>query len=268
MLGLCLVILAGCAAPQQAQPEATPTQCAWPEIPSDGGCCRDLNENGFCDTIDLAQEIEQQKQQEYEEAAQKARETAEAAGKYRRTIVNDLYDQALAVKGYRFLYEGDEVVVANGSVVRKLVNEYDLGIQEIQGRRQKVVVNEVILDKATRTAQGRCVPRARVKLDIATPCDAIIGMTFQLSYDSFAVKLPIEWLADFLYRTPFESLPSTDIGRRKTTLYRFTDLADAQRKTNLWIDQETKMPLRAEVWQGDELVQKEWHSDLWEIQSK
>ncbi len=258
-----LIMLASCTTPQQPQPNQT-TPCAWPEIVSDSGCCRDLNENGLCDTIDFKADIEQQKQQEYEESVAQSRETAEQSGKLKRTIVNDVYDAANAVTNYRFLYAGDEVTVTPERVTRKLVNDYDFGIREIAGRRQQILMNTIHLDVVNKNARGQCVPPEQlVKEGYNTPCDAIIGMTFDVPYDAFAMRLPPEWLKDFLFRTPYEIEPGSHIGKRTTTLYRFTDLKDAQHKTNLWVDDASQMPLRVEVWQDDTLVSQEHYIDLY-----
>lgn len=257
-----LILLAACAPTVQEEQ----IQCSWPEIPSNGKCCRDLNENGVCDVEEFAEEIEEQKQQEYEEAAKKAKEKFEKSGTLKRTIMNELYENATAITSYKFLYNGDQVIVANGSVVRELVNEHDLGIKEIEGRRQKVIINTVALDFIAKKATGTCKPEPRlVAQERSTPCDAIIDMEFEVPYDEFAFRLPIEWLRDFLHRTPYEALPGSEIGRSKTMLYRFTDLQDANRKTNLWIDTIIQMPLRVEVWQNDKLVKRVQYDDLFII---
>jgi hypothetical protein len=262
---IALLLLAACTAAQP--PAAEQQQCKVFEAPDGkGGCCRDLNENGICDTIDYAGEIAEQKQQEYEESAEKARETAAESGRLRRTIVNDLYDAAAEVKEYRFLYKGDEVVIANGTIVRNLLADYPLGDQDIEGRRVKVVINQVAFDFAAKQAMGECMPPAHlVRLNRGTQCDAVIGKTFPVSYDEFSFRLPIEWLKDLLHRTPYETIGNQDIGKLKTTLYRFTDLKDAQRKTNIWVDEVTKMPVRVEVRQGDNLERQEYYTDLYSI---
>ncbi|MEM4239902.1 MAG: hypothetical protein QXM31_00110 [Candidatus Woesearchaeota archaeon] len=259
-----VLVLAGCAAaPGEVQQTS---QCRWPEIPKDSGCCRDLNGNGICDTIDLAAEIEAEKQREYEEAAQKARETAEISGKYKPTIVNLLYANATGLKGYRFLYKGDEVVVANGSIIRKLVNEYQLGDREINGRRVNVVVNTVYLDFVGRAASAECVPpEALAKQQVGTVCDKFLGARFPVKFDVFAFKMPAKWLEDLLYRNPVTILPGSHIGKRPATLYKFTDLQDANRKTHIWIDDLAGMPLRVEVWQGGLLVEEEDYLDFYPI---
>ena len=155
---LVLLFLAACSSvPIEKEPEV---QCDWPEIPSNGKCCRDLNENNICDTTEFAEEIEAQKQQEYEKAAKEALAKAKQSGTLKRTIMNEIYDNASKITNYRFLYDGDEVVVNNGKVTRKLVNEYDLGIQIIEGRRQKVILNLITLDFVTKTATGTCIPSA------------------------------------------------------------------------------------------------------------
>lgn len=260
-----LLLLAACTAAQP--PAAEQAQCKVFETPDgSGGCCRDLNENGICDTIDYASEIEQQKQQEYEEAAEKARETAAVSGKLRRTIVNDLYDAAAGVKNYRFLYKGDEVLAANGSIVRNLLADYPLGDQDIEGRRVKVVINQVTFDFAAKQAVGECIPPAHlVRLNRGTQCDEFIGKTFPVNYDEFSFRLPIEWLKDFLHRAPYETMGNQDVGKLKTTLYRFTDLKDANRHTYVWVDEVTKMPVRVEVWQDDNLERQEYYTDLYPI---
>lgn len=262
---LLLVILVSCTPVQQPQTQPTP-QCKWPEIVSDGGCCRDLNENGVCDTIDFAPQIEQEKQQEYEQAAEKARERAEQSGKLKRTIMNDLYDAASKIQNYRFIYQGDGVVIANGSIVRKLISDYPLGDQNIDGKRIKVVINKVTLDLAYRTAIAECIPPENlVRQNRGTQCDQYLGKTFPVGFDTFAFRPPIKWIEDFLHRTPYETLTGQHVGKLTATLYRFTDLHDAQHKTNLWIDDVTKMPLRVEVWQGDNLVQHEEYLELYVI---
>jgi hypothetical protein len=57
-------------------------------------------------------------------------------------------------------------------------------------------------------------------------------------------------------------MPGQDVGKLKTTLYRFTDLKDANTRTNLWVDQQTKLPVRAEVWKNNSLAQQEYYTDL------
>jgi len=259
-----LLLLTACAAiPETTGPAV---ECKWPEIPSDGECCRDLNENGVCDIVDYAPEIEAQKQQEYEEAAEKARETAEKSGKYKPTIVNELHANASKVANYRFLYDGDEIIVANGSLTRRLFQDHPLGDREIDGRRMKVVVNTVLLDIMSKNATAECIPPQHLlKLERGTQCDEVIGRQFEVSYDEFKLRLPIEWLEDLLYRTPFDALPGTDIGRRKTMLYRFTALNDARRITNIWVDAQTSVPLRVEIWQGDNFIKEEVYSDFYPI---
>ncbi len=265
IIALMLLFLTACAAAPQPTAEEK-SECPLFEIPSESGCCRDLNENGICDVVDFAENISAEKQREYEQAAQKALETAQKSGRMKPTIMNELYENASKITNYRFLYKGDEVVVSNDSIVRKLVTHDDRGMQEINGRRTKVLVNEITLDPLHGEATARCIPDPlAIKEHLATPCDEILGMTFDFPYDRFSVKLPIEWLGEFLHRTPFEILPGTEIGKRKTTLYRFTALNDAQRKTSLWIDYQTSMPLRVEIRQGEELAWQEWYSDFYTI---
>jgi hypothetical protein len=262
---LLALVLAGCtAAPQQPEPQAR--ECPLFEIPSETGCCRDLNENGVCDTVDYAGEIAAEKQQEYEEAAEKARETAEQAGKLKPTIVNELYENASKTRNYRFLANGDEVVVANGSVVRKLVNERDLGVQDVNGRRQKIIVTHILLDGAEKKAMGVCVPKpVAQKLERSSPCDPIASMQFEVPYAQYAMTLPLEWLGFFLHRTPFEVLPGTEVGKRRTTLYRFTALNDADRRTSIWVDVQTTLPVKAEIRQGDELIRQDLYADFYPL---
>ncbi len=259
---LLVLILAGCVAqPQQTAPS---TKCAWPEIPDGkGGCCRDLNENKVCDTIDFAGELAREKELEYNASAEKARRIAAESGKLKRTIVNALHENASKVSQYSFLYEGDEVVVANNSIVRKLVQNHEIGIKEIDGKKYKVVVNTVMIDLLGKKATAQCVPAAEfVRTHTPSPCDNYLGMTFDVLFEDFTLRLPIAWLEDFLHRTPYEALPGSQIGKLKTTLYRFTDLTDAQRKTNLWVDEQTKLPVRVEVWQNEKLVTHEDYSEL------
>ncbi len=257
---LLLLILSSCTAPtRQIQPAA---QCKWPEIPNDGGCCRDLNENSICDTVDFASEIEAEKQKEYETAAQQARELAEKSGRYKPTIVNLLYENATS-KNYRFYYKGDEVVAANGTIVRKLTSLYPLGDRTINGRRMKVFVNTVWLDILQRTAVAQCVPPEKlVSGGRGTPCDDFANIAFSVPFDNFAFKMPAKWLEDLLYRSPVTVLGGSHIGDRTATLYKFTDLQDADRKTNIWIDDQVQMPLRIEVWQGDKLAEEEDYLDF------
>jgi hypothetical protein len=157
--------------------------------------------------------------------------------------------------------------VANGTIVRKLVNEHDLGIREISGRREQIKVNQITLDSVAKKATGTCVPKltGAVLLERGSVCDSIIGQQFDVSYDAFTVKLPVKWLEDFLHRTPFEELPGTDIGKRKTLLYRFTALNDSRRKTSIWVDTQTQMPLKVEILQGDQQIQQELYSDFYTI---
>ncbi|MEM4247375.1 MAG: hypothetical protein QXR48_01225 [Candidatus Woesearchaeota archaeon] len=261
---LLLVILASCASPQPGSQPAV--QCKWPEIPNNGGCCRDLNENGICDTVDFATEIETQKQQEYEEAAQKARETAERAGKYKPTITNLLYENASKIRNYRFLYKGDEIVVANGTITRKLIANYPIGDQDINGRRMKVVINTVHIDLIGRNATAECIPPPElVKKRMGTPCDNFVGFRFPVDFDKFVLKMPTKWLEDFLYRTPTTILPGSHIGDRTATLYKFTDLQDPGKTTNIWIDDLAAIPLRVEVWQNGKLNEKEDYIDFYVI---
>lgn len=260
-----LLVLVACT-PQTAVQPVPQTQCKWPEIPNDSGCCRDMNENKVCDTIDLASEISAQKQQEYEQAAIKAQETANKSGKYRETIMNEVYANASAVKSYRFLYKGDEAVVANNSVMLRLVMDYQLGDREISGRRMKVLVNTVWLDILGKKAFAQCVPPEElVRQQRSTPCDAVVGIDFEVPFDKFAFKMPIKWVEEFLYRTPAEMLPGSHIGRRSTTLYTFTDLNDASRKTSLWIDSQTSMPLRVEVAKDGQIQESEDYIDLFVV---
>jgi len=258
------IILAGCTT---TLPEAKPAaQCKWPEIPADSGCCRDLNENKVCDTVEFAAEIEAQKQQEYEEAAQKARETAESSGRYKPTIVNQLYANASNITGYRFYYKGDEVVVANNSIVRKLTYYYPLGDRDVKGSRMKVFVNTVRLDFANKTAIAQCIPpESKVKKKQGTPCDDIAGIDFNVGFDNFAFKMPIKWLEEFLYRTPISILPGSHIGDRTATLYKFTDLQNANRITHIWLDDRTAMPLRVEVREGSRVAAGEEYADFFTI---
>ncbi len=259
-----LLILASCAVPQQ--PHANQTRCAWPEIASDSGCCRDLNENGICDTKDFASEIEAEKQQEYEAAAQKARETAAQSGKLRRTIVNDLYDAAKAVTSYRFRYQGDDVIVTPEGVVRKLPHDRSIGIHEVDGKKYDVVINTIMLDLFNKQATAQCVPREEfTRTQTPSPCDNYLGIDFDVIFWEYHLRLPTEWLENFLNRKPYEALPGGDIGKLKTTIYRFADLQDATRKTYLWVDDQTKMPVRIEVWEGDKLRQHEEYVDLYAI---
>ncbi len=258
------LILVGCTTPLHETQQVV--QCKWPEIPSGTGCCRDLNENNVCDTIDLAEQLEAEKQKEYELAAQKARETAERSGKYKPTIVNELYANATSVKNYRFIYKGDEVVVANNTIIRKLVSEYPVGDQVISGRRMKVVVNTVYLDFVNKKSVAECIPPpipVAAKQD--TVCDKYVGYKFDVPFDVFAFKMPEKWLEKFLYRTPITTLPGSHIGKRTATLYKFTDLQDANRKTQIWADDVTGMPLRVEVWQGNVLEEAEDYLDFYVI---
>jgi hypothetical protein len=256
-----LVILASCTAPA---PSVKPSaQCKWPEIPNDGGCCRDLNENGICDTIDLAPEISAEEQKEYEAAAERAQIIANRSGRYRPTIVNELYANASNVSSYRFLYRGDEIVIANGSIVRKLLMEYPLGDKTINNRRMKVLVNTVWLDPLNKKAVAQCVPPQKLVAEkVGTLCDNFKGIDFDVSFEAFGFKMPIKWLEEFLYRTPAAMLPGSNIGKRTTTIYKFTALNDSRRLTILWIDDLTAMPIRVEVWQGSELVEEADYLDL------
>lgn len=259
---LLILVIASCATPAGTQPVP---QCKWPEIPANGNCCRDLNENGICDTIDFAQEIEAQKQQEYDIAAQKAKETAEKSGKYKPTIVNLLYENATS-KNYRMYYKGDEVIVANNTIVRKLTSLYPLGDKTINGRRMKVFVNAIWLDSLQRTAAAQCVPSEKlISEGRSTPCDDFANIDFSVPYDAFAFKMPTKWLEDLLYRNPITVLGGSHIGDRTATLYKFTDLQDSSRQTHIWIDDQVQMPLRVEVWQGDKLVEEEDYLDFFVI---
>ncbi len=259
---LLILLLASCTTPPQ--PQITP-QCNWPEIPNNGGCCRDLNDNNVCDTIDFASEIEAQKQQEYEIAAQKARETAESSGKYKPTIVNLLYENATS-KNYRFYYKGDEVIVTNNTIVRKLTSLYPLGDKTINDRRMKVFVNTIWLDTLQKTAVAQCVPSEKlISEGRSTPCDDFANINFGVQYDVFAFKMPTKWLEDLLYRNPISVLGGSHIGDRTATLYKFTDLQDSSRKTHIWIDDQVQMPLRVEVWQNDKLVEEEDYLDFFVI---
>jgi hypothetical protein len=259
-----VVFLTACSPKQITEPEEK--QCPVFEIPSEKGCSRDLNDNKICDVQEFAEEIEQQKQQEYEEAAQKALETAERSGQLKRTIMNDVYDKALQTKNYRFVYEGDEVVVANGTVVRKLISDYPLGGKEINGKRLQAVINTVFYDFTNKKTTAQCIPPERlVKLNRGTQCDEFIGIIFDAPFEEFALRLPIEWLEDFLYRTPYETSDGTHTGHQQTTLYRFTDLQDAQRKTNIWADTTTSLPIRVEVWQDSRQIIQKDYLDLYGI---
>lgn len=259
-----LFFLASCKAP--AQPQVAAPQCGLFEIPSDGGCCRDLNENDVCDTVDFAEDISAEQQREYDEAAARARAKAEASGTLKRTIMNDVYDNASAVTSYRFVHNGDEVVVANGSIVRKLLLDHPIGDQMVDGRRTKAVVNTITLDFANKKATGQCVPPAAlVRQGRSTQCDAYKDLVFEVPFEEFAFKMPIAWLEDFLHRTPYEILPGQHVTKLTATLYRFTDLKDAQRKTSLWIADTTSIPVRVEVWQGNALVQQEDYFDLYRL---
>ncbi|MEM2916726.1 MAG: hypothetical protein QXT19_05230 [Candidatus Woesearchaeota archaeon] len=261
---LLLVLLAGCTAQTSTLPPTS--QCKWPEIPSDTGCCRDLNENSICDTVEFAEQLEAERQKEYELAAQKARETAEKSGRYKPTIVNELYANATKVKSYRFIYKGDEILVANNTIVRRLVSEYPVGSQTINGRRMNVVVNTVYLDFTNRNAIAECIPPPNlVAAKQDTVCDKFIGYRFEVPFDTFAFKMPIKWLEEFLYRTPITTLPGSHIGKRTATLYKFTDLQDANRKTHIWVDEMTGMPLRVEVWQDGVLEETKDYLDFYVI---
>jgi len=263
-LAVAVILLANCASPQ---PVAEPQdKCPVFQIPTETGCCRDLNENTVCDTVDFAENISAEKQREEEEAAAQARETAEQSGKLKPTIVNALYENASAVAGYRFYYQGDEVVVANGTIVRRLLANIPLGDKEIAGRRVKAAVNTVYLDFQNRTAVGECVPpKHAAALGRGTECDEFIGVLFPVDFDAYSFKLPIKWLEEFLNRKPYEDLPGGDIGKRKTVRYSFGDLQDSAKKTHLWVDTQTQMPVRAEVWKGDELATQDVYSDFYPI---
>jgi hypothetical protein len=265
LIVLALLFLAACTIAPSA-PETKPRECPVFEIPAESGCCRDLNDNTVCDTIDFGENISAEKQREYEEAAAKARETAEQSGKLRPTIVNALYENASKVSGYRFYHEGDEVAVANGTVVRRLLTNIPIGDRDIAGRRVKAAVNTVYLDFQNRTAVGECVPpKHAAALGRGTECDGFIGALFPVDFDTYSFKLPIRWLEEFLNRKPYEDLPGGDIGKRKTTRYSFGDLQDGAKKTHLWVDTQTQMPVRAEVWKGAELVQQDVYSDFYPI---
>ncbi len=260
-----LLLLASCATVQPKQPLPV-SQCKWPEIPSDGGCCRDLNANGACDTIDLSVEIQAQEQKEYEQAALKSQVTANKSGRYKPTIVNALYASASNLTSYRFYYKGDEVVVANGSVMRKLMANYPIGDQTVNGRRMKVFVNTIWLDMLNKKAFAQCIPPEKlVKEEQGTPCDDIIGVDFDVSFDTFAFKMPIKWIEEFLYRTPAEILPGSHIAKRTAVIYSFTDLQNSNRKTTIWADEQTGMPLRVEVTEGKIVMEKADYLDFFQI---
>lgn len=260
-----LVALVACTHPAAVQP-VPQAQCKWPEIPNDGGCCRDLNENRVCDTIDFAAEITAQEQKEYEEAAINAQLTANRSGRYRQTMANELYANASSVKAYRFYYKGDEVVIANNSIARKLTAEYPLGEMTINGRQMKVIVNTVWLDFTNRTAYAKCVPPAEIAAQgQGTSCDEFRGMIFPVKFEDFAFKLPAKWLEEFLYRTPVEILPGSHVAKRITTMYRFTDLKDSKHQTVIWADSQTSMPLRVEVTQDSKVVDGADYLDFFTI---
>jgi hypothetical protein len=264
VLFILLLLLSGCAAQEQQVKPAM--QCKWPEIPNNGGCCRDLNDNKVCDTIDLASEIAAEKQQEYEAAALKAQITANRSGKYKPTIMNQIYENASAVNAYRFYYQGDEIVVANGTTARKLMYNYPLGDQDIRGRRMKVFVNTVHLDMLNKKAEAECIPPEKAVIENqGTPCDDIIGMRFEVPFDKFAFKMPIKWVEEFLYRTPFSILPGSHIGKRPASIYKFSDLQDSRRTTIVWIDDLAAMPLRVEIWQNNVLDSSEEYQDFFTL---
>ena len=258
-LALLCIFLAACT------PAAVDTepQCDWPEIPKNGGCCRDLNENNICDTAEFSEEIEQIKQQEYEEAAKKARETAEKSGTRKRTIINDLYDRAITHTNYQFFYEGDTVIVTQDNVLRKLGREIDLGEKTINGRRMRVYINAVHLDFIGKTAEAECIPDEPVDLEHqGSPCDEFLEERFEVPYILYEFKLPPVWLGKFLHRNPIETQPGMHIGKQQVTMYRFSDLQDAQRNTILWVNGITGMPLKAEVWYANQLEERADYNDL------
>jgi hypothetical protein len=265
ILLIALLVLASCAAVKEQQ-QTPASQCKWPEIPNDGGCCRDMNENGICDTVEFSQQIATEQQKEYDEAAIKAQITANRSGRYRPTIVNELYANASAIKSYRFYYKGDEIVVANGSVMRRLTLNYPLGDQTVQGRRMKVFVNTVWLDFINKTASAQCIPPAILVIQKqSTPCDDIIGINFSVDFDAFAFKMPILWLEEFLYRTPAEVLPGSHIAKRSATMLKFTSLQDSTKITTLWIDEQTGIPLRTETARGNTILEKDDYQDFYTI---
>lgn len=267
LLVFLIAFLIACT-PQTAQQQSEPImQCKWPEIIApDGTCCRDLNENKVCDRAEFAKEIESQERQEYEERAEQARRTAEQAGKFKRTIINDLYDEALKVKNYRFLYKGDEIIVKDGRVTRKLLSEHPIGDRDVFGKRFKVVINTVSIDFDNKKATGTCVPNPElVRQDLSTPCDNFANVAFEVPFEDFAFKMPVSWLEDFLHRNPYQIFPGTHVGKLNTVMYRFTDLKDANKKTDLYVDENTKMPVRIVVRQGDQLVFQEEYIDLYTI---
>ena len=257
-----LFFLASCAAPE---PEAVPTQpeCKWPEIPYEGGCCKDLNENNICDRVEFAEEIEQQKQQEYEEAAQKARKIAEQTGKFKQTVLDDILDAVKQVTSYKFIYQGDNIEVQPDKVVRKLVQDKNLGVQTIDGRRQEIIVNTIHLFPAEKRAEGSCVPAEEfVRTLTPSPCDEILDNIFVISYEEFMLNLPIDWLILVEHREPYEILSNQHVGKRRTTLYR---VRIGEEKINLWIDDNTMIPIAAERWKGDTRLVRDEYIDLQKI---
>jgi len=260
-----LFILASCTAQPQQPAQQTPS-CKVFEISTPTGCCRDLNDNKVCDTVDFAANITAAQEREAALQAEKARERAQQSGQYLPTIVNELYANASRTLRYRFMLKGDEIVVINNTITRKLHSDYPLGDQMVNGRRMKVVVNAVSVDPLGRNATAVCIPPpAMVAQGRNTQCDDIKDAVFTVPYDVFAFTMPTDWLKDLLYRTPFEILPGNHVGTITGTLYRFTDLKDAHRVTNLWVDDTLAMPIRVEVRKDGTIESWQEYDDLYRI---
>lgn len=257
-----LIALVSCSPAIQPSPQQH-ASCSWPEIPDNGGCCRDLNENTICDTVEFAEEIERQKQEEYEEAARRARETAQQAGQFARTVMDDIIDAAKQATDYAFVHKGDIVEVRDDMAIVKLVQDANLGVQEIDGRRKELIINTIILNPLERTAIGECIPAEQfIRTNTPSPCDAILNKTFTLDYDAYKRTLPMDWLWLAEHRKQYETLEGQHVGKRQATLYR---IRKENERLNLWIDPVTKLPIKAERWQDNTLLESAEYVDLHKI---
>lgn len=257
---LFLVLIAACT--PGPKPIAK-QQCEWPEILDNSECCKDLNENNVCDAEEFAEEIEKQKQEEYEEAARRARETAQKAGQFKKTVLDEVIEEAEKTTSYSFFYKGNKYVVFPRKIVVELVNEKNLGPKIIDGRRKTAIINTIHVFSGERRAEGLCVPPPEmVKAGMGTPCDEIIGEVFELRYDDYKIPLPMEWLWKVRHRNPYETLQAQHKNNKKTTLYKVRLGADS---INLWVDDVTKLPISVEYFREGEQPEKHNYFDLQKI---
>lgn len=248
---LVLILVAGCA----AEPDVIePSKCQYPEIEYEGMCCKDINENKICDNIEFEKEIEELEKKEYEEAAQRARETVNKSGEFKRTVMDDVLDKAKKVENYTFIYKGDVIEVYANKTIRRLIAD-----KVIDREGKKYIINTVRLLPQKRSI-GYCEPPEDETL--SSPCDDIFDMEFNVAYEEYDVRLPIYWLYRVEHRKPNQILENQQMGKRTTTLYRIKISDD---DLNLWVDSALSMPVKVEHWKGNRLLEKEEYFELKKI---